>query len=59
MNEDLKRALTEYILTVRTCGWEAGEEFILVHEEGFQDFRRWAYALAIVVRAREILMAQL
>lgn len=58
MNDDLKQALTEYILTVKACGWEAGEELIAVHEEAVPDFRRWAYALAIVVRVNEILMAQ-
>jgi hypothetical protein len=57
MNDDLRQALEEYILTVRTCGWEAGEEYIKVQNQEFPDFWRWAYALAIVVRVREILMA--
>jgi hypothetical protein len=55
MDEDLKQVLTEYALTIRTCGWEAGEEFIAVYEEEYPDFRRWAYALAIVLRIRELL----
>jgi hypothetical protein len=58
MNEDLKQALVEYILTVRFLGWDAGEDFIAIHEEAFLDFRRWAYAVAIMIRVDEILMAQ-
>jgi|KBSSwiStaDraftv2_1062776.scaffolds.fasta_scaffold07587_11 hypothetical protein len=59
MNEDLKQALVEYILTVRFLGWETGENFIAVQEEVYTDFRRWAYATAIMIRIDEILMAQL
>lgn len=55
MDEDLKQALIEYALTVRACGWQAGEEFISVYQEEYPDFRRWAYALVIVLRIRELL----
>lgn len=58
MDEDLKQALVEYILTVRFLGWESGENFIAVQEEEYTDFRRWAYATAILIRINEIMMAQ-
>lgn len=54
MDEDLKQALEEYALTIRNCGWEAGEELIAVHEVEWPEFRRWAYALAILLRIREL-----
>lgn len=57
MDWRMKQTLVEYAVTIQDHGWEAGEEFITVQEREIRDFRRWAYALAIVLRAREILMA--
>lgn len=58
MNDEMKQALEEYALTIKTFGWQAGEELIVVYEEAFQDFRRWAYALAIVLRIKELCETQ-
>lgn len=55
MNESLKAALRAYARTILQDGWDAGEQVIKQHELAFKDFRRWAYALGILLRAREIL----
>lgn len=49
------QALAEYGRTIQANGWKAGEPVIEKHEKSFQDFRRWARALGIMLRADELL----
>jgi hypothetical protein len=49
------QALTEYGWTIRRDGWRAGETIIERYELEIPEFRRWAYALGIVLRAEELL----
>lgn len=53
----LVRALAEYGRTIQRDGWRAGEPIIDQYERTIPDFRRWAYALAIMLRAEELLAA--
>ena len=53
--EELLRALAKYGRTIQKDGWRAGEAVILRYESGIPDFRRWAYALGILLRAEELL----
>ena len=53
--EELVQALAEYGRTIREGGWKAGEPVIARHERMLPDFRRWANALGIMLRAEEIL----
>lgn len=55
MKEALKKALAEYGTTIKACGWKAGEAVIRRYEGKIKDFRRWAHALGIMLRAEEIL----
>lgn len=47
--------LVEYGRTIREKGWEAGEPLIQRHSREWKDFRKWAFALGIVLRAKELL----
>lgn len=49
------QALAEYGRTIRKDGWMAGEAIIEKYELEITEFRRWAYALGIVLRAEELL----
>lgn len=51
----MKEALLEYGKTIQRDGWEAGERVIERNELRIPDFRRWAYALGIMLRAEELL----
>lgn len=53
--EKLIQALAEYGQTIRKDGWTAGEPIIERHERKIPEFRRWAYALGIVLRVEELL----
>lgn len=53
--EELVHAIAEYGRTIQKDGWQAGEAVILRYEPGISDFRRWAYALGIMLRAEELL----
>ena len=55
MDEKEKQALVEYGRIIKRFGWREGERFIIVTEEKFHGFRRWAYALGIMLRAKELL----
>jgi hypothetical protein len=55
LKEDLKDALADYGRTIRAKGWQAGEPLIRKHERRFVDFRKWAHALGIMLRAEELL----
>lgn len=55
MKEEMIQALAEYGKTIKKHGWKAGEPTIQAGEKKFPDFRRWAHALAIMLRAEEIL----
>lgn len=54
---DVRRrsALAEYGRTIKEHGWSAGESVIAKYEKRFKDFRKFAYALGIMLRAKEIL----
>lgn len=52
---ELIRALTEYGRTIQRNGWRAGEPLIDRYEKMIPDFRRWAHALGIMLRAKELL----
>ena len=55
MDENMKAVLVEYGEAILANGWEAGESLIEAGERRFEGFRRWAYALGIYLRAKEIL----
>lgn len=55
MKKALIQALAQYGRTIRKDGWKAGEPLIAKNEKRFKDFKRWAYALSIVLRANELL----
>lgn len=57
MKDELVRALTEYGRIIKRDGWKAGEPIIDRYEHTIPDFRRWAYALGIMLRAEELLAA--
>lgn len=50
-----RQALLNYGDTLVTCGWKAAEKVIAEYETKWPDFRSWAYALGIVLRADELL----
>jgi hypothetical protein len=51
----MRTALAEYGRVIKADGWKAGEKLITEYEKKFTDFRKWAYALGISLRAKEIL----
>lgn len=55
LNERLMYALADYGEKIKKDGWRAGENLISEYEKEFQNFRELANALAIVLRAYEIL----
>lgn len=55
MDEEMKDELARYGRTIRQDGWQIGEPMILEAEKRWPDFRRWAYAFRIMLRAEEIL----
>jgi hypothetical protein len=54
-DERLKKALLDYAVVIKREGWEQGERIIEDYEEEIPDFRRWAYAAGILLRAEELL----
>lgn len=55
MNTPLVEALAEYGRAIQQDGWKAGEPLIQKHARRFVDFKKWAYALGIMLRAEELL----
>jgi hypothetical protein len=53
--EALKVALAEYGNEIRANGFAAGEPIIQKHQRKIRDFRRWAHAFGIMLRAEELL----
>ena len=53
--EELLRALAEYGRTIQEDGWRAGELMIERYAREIPDFKRWAYARGIMLRAEELL----
>lgn len=51
----MKAALADYGQKIKRDGWEAGENLITKGEKQWKDFRKWAYALGIMLRAEELL----
>ncbi len=55
MEKILTKALARYGRTIKKKGWQAGEPIIEKESRRFRDFRKWATALGIMLRAQEIL----
>ena len=55
MDQEMKDALAWYGRELRANGRQAAEPLIAAGELRFTDFRRWATALAILLRAEEFL----
>lgn len=55
MTKGMKQALACYGRTIKKSGWQAGEPLIEKESRRFKDFRKWATALGIILRAQEIL----
>ncbi len=55
MKPEMKEALAAYGRTIKADGWKAGEKLIDRREKEYPEFRKWAYALGIMLRAGEIL----
>lgn len=55
MDAEMIDALADYGRTIKQNGWQAGESLIEKYSSRFEDFKKWAYALAIMLRAEEIL----
>ena len=55
MKEEIIQALAHYGRIIREGGWQAGEPLIVQYAEQFTDFKRWAHAFGIMLRAKEIL----
>lgn len=53
----MKARLVEYGRRIKVEGWNAGEPMILEAEKQWPDFRRWAHALGIMLRAEELLQS--
>ena len=58
MDPEMDRALIEYGRTIKAQGWEAGEPLILQGAQQWPEFRQWAHALGIMLRAKEILKSR-
>lgn len=53
--KELIQALAEYGQAIKRDGWAAGEPIIERHERKIPEFRRWAHALGIMLRVKELL----
>lgn len=53
--KELVQALAEYGQVIQRDSWAAGEPVIERYERKIPEFRRWAYALGIMLRAKELL----
>lgn len=54
MDAAARQALVEYGRRIVHDGWTAGERVIRKNASKFKDFEKWARALGIMLRAREI-----
>lgn len=55
MDDQMKAALSEYGRTIKGHGWDSGEPLIARGEARWPEFRKWAYALGVMLRAEELL----
>lgn len=55
MDERMRAALVEYGRTIKDNGWKAGEPVIEKYSARFSDFKKWARALAMMLRTKELL----
>lgn len=55
MQRSMKKALLAYGKAVKKGGMTAGEAVIRKHESRYPDFRRWAYALGVMLCTSELL----
>lgn len=51
----MERALIRYGRTIKKSGWRAGEPLIEKYNKIFPEFKKWAYALGILLRVTELL----
>ena len=58
MEDEMGSALIEYGKTIKRDGWKAGEPLIEQGEKRWPEFRKWATALGILLRAKEILASR-
>ena len=58
MDPEMDRALIKYGTTIKAQGWEAGEPLIRQGMQKWPEFRQWAHALGIMLRAKEILKSR-
>ncbi len=54
-----KKALAEYGTRIKAKGSKAGEAIIRKYEKKFPDFRKWAYAVGIMLRSDELIREHL
>lgn len=59
MEEEMKEALANYGRTIKERGWAAGEPLIVEGLRRWKDFDRWARALAMMLRTKELLEEEL
>ena len=57
MDKEMREALAQYGAAIKRDGWKAGEPLIEAGEKRWPEFKKWAYALGIMLRAKEILEA--
>lgn len=55
MEDAMREALKEYGHVIKREGWQAGELLIQEEKYRFKDFEKWANALAIALRTKELL----
>lgn len=55
MDDGMRTALIEYGRTIGRNGFQAGEPIIRKYSAKYRDFEKWAAALGIMLRARELL----
>lgn len=54
MDRATKAALVEYGRVIKKSGWKAGEPLIKKYEKLHPDFKKWAHAIGIFLRAEEL-----
>ncbi len=55
MDDQMKEAIKEYGRLIKRKGHAAGEVLIAKYRQRFKDFDTWAMALAVMLRADELL----
>jgi hypothetical protein len=58
MEQEMKEAVAEYGRVLKKEGAEAAEAIIEKYQDKYQDFAKWAYALAIMIREGRVRSAE-